>query len=249
MGYGTPSAAMKSMPFTPTSPNSSVTAVASRPATAASPGAAGVGGEHDRARYAGDALLQIAPARHTSARASPPSPSSAPSSVPSLPRRDPTAAARRVGFHEPSEPGRRAGRGEPHLRRREAARHERLRHAERIPHPSQDPRGIAPQRAAPGEGFDGTGVVLEARDVAHRVARDTARRPRRRAGAEPAGLARYHDGLRADAQVQVAKAVHGDDVVPRARGRFRETAGGDAGDEDARHVTTAPGAAAPAPAG
>src|SRR5436309_1543262 len=81
-------------------------------------------------------------------------------------------------------------------------------------------RAVAPEGARPGQGAHGARVVLEARPVHHRVALERARRGDGGARAEPPSHpGDAHDG-RAGDEIQVAVAVHGDDLVPGARRRL-----------------------------
>ena len=181
-----------------------------------------VGREHDRAGRARDPLLQIAPCRHG----------------PAPPGHDPAAAARGARLQEPPPPGWAARGTQADRGGRQSVGRERSCQPHGVPHSPQHRWRIAPQSAAPRERPHCSGMVLEARDVGHDVTRDAARSPQRRAHAEasPPLRPRDQDRRRPGAQIEIAEAVHGDDVIPRPRGRFGEPTRRNAGDEHAgRH--------------
>jgi hypothetical protein len=171
------------------------------------------GDKHHRARDAFDVFLEVRRARHRSARPSP----------------DALPAAGTERLHHPGSIVRRVRL--PDARHLESAPTQRFSNDDRIADTMQNIRRVAPQRAADGEHRDGARMILEAREIRHRIAVDRSRRARTsRRGRARLEIARQRQRPDRGVLIEVGVRIEGGDVEAGARRGFGGGAGGGADD-------------------
>ncbi len=176
--------------------------------------------EHQGAGHAGDALLEVAAPRH--GRAPPPDGDAVPA-----------PGAQRL--HEPSAARARRWPREADAWARQTGVGDHPGEAARVARSGQHGGRVAPEHPVGREGADGAGVVFEARLVHDGLAGHVPRSRRGGAGAEPpVDPDDMHLG-RAGLEIEIAKSVDRDHLVPRTDGGLRDVASRHAGEQHARH--------------
>src|ERR1041385_4572033 len=229
MAWGSPRCAMKSTPFTPTSPNARVTTRASSVAPANRRSSPGNCASPAGARMFPQYRNPSAPKRASPARMRGNPSATAPPPVPHVP----AARAQRLDHPTAALPSRRAR--EANARARDTGVAEDPRETAGIARPGDHDGCVPPQGPIGGERAYGAGVVVEARLVDRRV---TTYVPHGGCGgprAEAAVHANHANLGRTRPEIEISEAVYRDDIVARPRRGLRESASRHPGEEHACH--------------